>query len=141
MFITPDETIGDPVTVNLVAETGARPTLVTVPPPFPLPPVELIVTFPFAWSITILVPAMILVTPVFVTVTVPVLALDVTPIPAPAVNVLYGLALLNCVVKFTFALVKAVYNESLLVGSFGNPILITCCPGMLMSNPYDSIYQ
>jgi hypothetical protein len=88
MFIIPAETIGEPVTVNLVADIGARPTLVTVPPPFPLLPVELIVTFPFAWSITILVPAMILVTPVFVTVTVPVLALDVTPIPALAVNVL-----------------------------------------------------
>jgi len=49
--------------------------------------------------------------------------------PLPAVKLL---AFANSVVKLVFVFVKAVYKESLPVGSFGSPILILCCPGIAM---------
>jgi hypothetical protein len=47
MPMFPEETIGELVTTILLFDTGASPTLVTVPLPPPLPPpVDEIVTFP-----------------------------------------------------------------------------------------------
>jgi hypothetical protein len=97
------------------------------------------VTAPLAPLIVTPVPATILVTPVFVIVT----AVEVfeTPMPAPALNVLYGLALANKLSKLSRVLMNAVRIGSLPVDSLGKPILIVCLPDMLMFNPYDSIYQ
>ena len=100
--------IGPPLT-NSVPELDAIPTLVTVPPdPLP-PPVELIVTLPFAslTDTTMLVPAIILQTPVFVIVTVFIFELALAVIPSPPVNVLYGLAHANRLAKLFTVLLNA----------------------------------
>ena len=79
--------IGPPLT-SIVVE--AIPMLVTVPPdPLP-PPVELIVTLPLASFVdtTMLVPAIILQTPVLVIVTVFVVVFASVLIPIPELNVL-----------------------------------------------------
>jgi hypothetical protein len=81
--ITPEDIIGELVTTSLLVDTGKRPTLVTVPPPPPLPPVDEMVTAPFELLIVIFVPATMLVTPVLVRVTVPVVAFEDAEIPVP----------------------------------------------------------
>jgi hypothetical protein len=137
----PELTIGDPETVNLVFETGTKPTLVTVPPvPLPLAEDD-IVTCPLLALNTILVPATRLVTPVFVTVTIPELAFALIPIPFPAVKVLNGLEQLDNVVKLLLILVKAVYNESLPVDSFCKPTFIVCIPEIAIKISLSCIYQ
>jgi hypothetical protein len=105
---------------------------VTVPP-LPLPPPDaLIVISPVVPDNIILVPAVKLVTPVFVIVIVFVFALALVSIPLPPVNVLYGLAHANNVLKLVTVLVNAVYRESLLADSLGNPIPIFCIPEIAM---------
>lgn len=130
--ILPALTIGELLTDNVEDNT---PTLVT-PDPLPFPPVFVIVTAPLLLLIVIPVPAIMLVTPVLVIVTVPVFASAEVVIPAPLANTLYGLASPNNVVKLSFVLLKAVYNESLFADSFCKPIFITCKPEIAIFNPY-----
>jgi hypothetical protein len=130
--ILPELTIGLLPTVNVELVT---PTLVT-PAPLPLPPVLVIVTAPLLLFIDIPVPATMLVTPELVIVTVPVFASAEVVIPTPLANILYGLEFPNNVVKLSFVLLKAVYNESLFADSFCKPMLITCKPEIAIFSPY-----
>jgi hypothetical protein len=119
-------------TTNLALDTGSNPTLVTVPPlPLP-PPDELIVMFPVVPDNVTPVPAVKLVTPMFVIVIVFVFASALVSIPLPPMNVLYGLAHANNVLKLVTVLVNAVYRESLLADSLGNPVPIACIPEIAM---------
>ena len=68
----------------------------------------------------------------FVIVTVFVFEFALAVIPTPPVNVLYGLAHANSVVKLVTVLLNAVYNESLLADSLGNPTFMTCIPEIAM---------
>ena len=100
IVMLPEETIGEPETVNLDVDAGINPTLVTVPPP-PLPLfVELMVMFPVVPVKTIPGPALSCVTPVFVMETTPVVVLAVMPMPFPEVKLLKGLEHANRFVKF-----------------------------------------
>jgi hypothetical protein len=124
--ITPLLIIGLLVTTSLVEDTGATPTLVTVPPePLP-PPVELIVIAPEFPVKIIPVPAFRLVTPVLLIVTVFVFESGVVEMPVPPITV--GLELLNNVLKLVTVFLNAVYNESLPIDSLGRPTFITSCP-------------
>ena len=140
IVILPELTTGVPVVTNLVLLTGVTPMLVTVPEP-PPPPVELMVTFPLAWFTVILVPAIILVTPLFKISTVPAILLLVTVIPVLPLNVLYGLALVKSVLKLVLVLLNAVYRVSLPADSLGSPILIICCPVIAILNPLRNRYK
>jgi hypothetical protein len=139
-FIIPELMIGLLLTVK-VFDTEDMPTLVTVPLPPPLPPVLDIVTSPLALLIVIPVPATMLVTPVFVIETTPVEELVVIPTPVLPRKVVYGLAHANSITKLSSILLNAVYSESLPYDSLGNPILISCPPGIAIIKSSSSIYQ
>jgi len=132
--IIPELTIGPPDEVILTLL--AAPTTLILETPDPALPVEDIVTLPFPLVTVILVPATILVTPVFVIVIVPLLALLEVLIPAPFAKVLYGLAQANKLAKLFAVLLNAVYSESLPNDSFCNPIFITCRLPIAMIYPY-----
>lgn len=128
----PELIIGVFVTVSVLE---VIPTLLTPPP---LPPLDaVIMIFPGVGSdrMILLSPAVKLNTPVLSIFNVPAVAFAVNVTPFP-VKVLYGLALLNSVVKLSLVLVKAVINESLPVDSFGAPIAMICMPVIAILSPY-----
>ena len=105
----PVETIGLLVvelTVILLELDNSPIDVMEPPPPFP-PVLAEIVMLPLLPLSVIPVPADKLVTPVFVIVNTPVLELAFADIPSPAVNVLYGLAQANNVLKLVLTLLNA----------------------------------
>ena len=128
MLNVPADTIGPPVTLNLVELAIAM--LVTVPPLLAFPPVAEIVISPVLPLSETPVPAIKLLTPALSKYTVPDVALDdvVRPEFEFAVKVLKLLAFANNVPKLVFVFVNALYRESLPTDSLGRPILILCCP-------------
>jgi hypothetical protein len=131
-IMLPELTMLPLLVVLTVSVEESTPTLVTVPLlPFP-PPLLEIVTFPLLLLSDIPVPARIFTTPVFVIVTTPVVELAVVDMPVSPLNMLYGLALANNVLKFVTVLLNAEYNESLPDDSLGNPTCITCIPEIAM---------